>query len=709
MPDYNTPATWQAGTSLTLARVGWDRWNVPHFASAEARDAWFDAKAAAEAWPSWTNSRFLRVGEPVTVDLPYSLAYTFNYLVVDNPPELGGAGGRPSKLFYFVESVRPTSRGGCELTIDLDVWTTRIHGVHFGRGYVAKGHALMADSRASYAGDDSSLPAKLREWYTLPEGLDAGAEMVEVSKEFVHLDDPYTTQGYVLIVSTADLEPSPGTVDKPNMTCAKGDQFDGLAGGCTVYAVESRYFRSFMDRASAYPWVTQNIVAIYTMPSAAVDIDASHPVGFFGWQPSGNDSPGNVGYRLESSALVQTVGTVDLDNLAVFPAGQGWAADLLKMRAAPYSAVVLENGAGQSVALKPQLMPYTQTDLKFIGCAMWPFMRCGVFPEWYGAQTADYYGYVYRSIDGAKQANVPAGDFLDTALWLADFPSFSIVNNNYISVVAGQANAAAARRQTAQIGRDFAGEQAAIAQTQAERAVSTEGANLQLGQDAQLVNAGIGGAASIARGVGFGFAGGGIGGAVAGGISGAVSTATDFATTLVSQEAERSQAENRWAQAFANVGENNTLAMRAASISYEADMRALNAGLADAALTPPGISGQAGGDGLALKMGRAFTVTVRYMRIAPQAVETVGTIWKRYGYATNRYADLSSCPMSLMSVCTYWQLSEVFIDSADMDEGEKVALRGMLNRGLTVWANPDRIGLDDIKTNVPVWGGVIFD
>lgn len=701
MPNLNTPVSWVAGSTITLGRVGWDSWNVPHFANTTARDSWFQNRAQAESWPRWINSRFLRVSEPITVDLPYSQAYGYNYLIAENPAELGAQGGQPSRLFYFVTNSRPTSRGGTELTIELDIWTTRIHGVQFGRGYLLKGHALMADYNATRT---ANLPETLRKYYTMPEGLDAGADMVEIGKTFAHLDGVDEAHHWVIIVSTADLTVDAGTVQQPKLQTATGANFDGNLSGCNVYAAEMEYFKLTMAALGTRPWVSQNIVAMYTMPSGALNVDTDTVMGLFGTGSDPETLPAGWGlYPVETTTLVQTAGNIDLGYYAGnFTAGQSWAASLLKMRAFPYSCVVMETGNGQSLALKPQLLPATVTDLKFISCAMYPFARCGIYPEYYNAQQTGYYEYAYRSCEGEQTAKVPRGDYLATALWLSDFPQFSIVNNQYIVSIASRANAISATRQNAQAARSIAGEQAAIANAQGQRAIATEKANLEIGQEYGMLGTGLSAGVGVVQGT--------LGGGLIGGVSATLGGATQVAETVISQESARQQARNQWAQASANLGENARLAIDATNTSYESEMRSLNAGIADAALTPPSITAQMGGDGLALKMGNAFTVTIRYMRIPPQAVENIGTIWKRFGYVTNRYANLETTPLNLMSICTYWQLSEVYFDSADMNEGEKNALRGMLNRGLTVWNNPDRIGLDDIHGNVALnTGGVIFD
>ena len=74
-----SPTVWPTGSKVRLLQVPWDSAyrDVVAWESKEERDAWFAAKAG-----SWyaTNFQNLRPGEPVSVPVPYSSVYKYNYL-----------------------------------------------------------------------------------------------------------------------------------------------------------------------------------------------------------------------------------------------------------------------------------------------------------------------------------------------------------------------------------------------------------------------------------------------------------------------------------------------------------------------------------------------------------------------------------------------------------------------------------------------------
>jgi hypothetical protein len=60
-----------------------------------------------------------------------------------------------------------------------------------------------------------------------------------------------------------------------------------------------------------------------------------------------------------------------------------------------------------------------------------------------------------------------------------------------------------------------------------------------------------------------------------------------------------------------------------------------------------------------------------------------------------------------MSKFTYWKLSETYISAANMPESFKQTIRGIFEKGVTVWADPTYIGNTDIADNVPLDGIIL--
>jgi hypothetical protein len=58
----------------------------------------------------------------------------------------------------------------------------------------------------------------------------------------------------------------------------------------------------------------------------------------------------------------------------------------------------------------------------------------------------------------------------------------------------------------------------------------------------------------------------------------------------------------------------------------------------------------------------------------------------------------------VMTRFTYWKLRETYITAAQCPETFKQAIRGIFEKGVTVWNNPADIGNIDIADNAIVAG-----
>jgi hypothetical protein len=84
-------------------------------------------------------------------------------------------------------------------------------------------------------------------------------------------------------------------------------------------------------------------------------------------------------------------------------------------------------------------------------------------------------------------------------------------------------------------------------------------------------------------------------------------------------------------------------------------------------------------------------------------MRTIGDYWLRFGYAVQKFGSIPA-NFKAMSKFTYWKLQETYIISAPMPESFKQAIRGIFEKGVTVWSNPSDIGNIDISDNEPVGG-----
>jgi hypothetical protein len=60
--------------------------------------------------------------------------------------------------------------------------------------------------------------------------------------------------------------------------------------------------------------------------------------------------------------------------------------------------------------------------------------------------------------------------------------------------------------------------------------------------------------------------------------------------------------------------------------------------------------------------------------------------------------------LKVMSKFTYWKLTETYFQSSTMPESFKQIIRGIFEKGVTVWSNPDYIGVTDTADNTPIGG-----
>jgi len=89
--------------------------------------------------------------------------------------------------------------------------------------------------------------------------------------------------------------------------------------------------------------------------------------------------------------------------------------------------------------------------------------------------------------------------------------------------------------------------------------------------------------------------------------------------------------------------------------------------------------------------------------LQPAVMAAIGEFWLRYGYAINRFGRMPA-NFRVMEKFTYWKLRESYITSASMPEQYKQTIRGIFEKGVTVWTNAADMGYIDIADNAPLTG-----
>lgn len=702
-PQKLTPNTWPVGTEVTLMQVPWDAnyRDIVIWDDVQQRNAYLDAQALSGT--GWRSKRFsyCRPNEPISVPVPYSAAYKYNYVVVQNPMQPVDGEEQPLKLCYFILSTDYVAPGTTQLTLQLDVIQTYQFGVCLGNMFVERGH--MGVSNAVFKNGVQNLQGQyLRKYLNVPEGLDVGDSYVMANHEWYPLTDASTFDiGKIIIISSADLAADPGTIDSPNLNVADGQNADGIPSGCNVYSMDLSTFKAVLNAMKEKSWVAQCIQSVSTFPARL--LSAGTDVQLFGNSGITMQFLGETDTLELPLKTYATTGNIYQQLSNGVPDGYH---DLYKAYTYPYSVIELTAYNGNSVFVKPELVYGNTLALTVIGCAVAPFARIGVFPTNYGqafegGQPVNYNQYTWHGFDGSDHTGViPSGDFLDSCLWLADFPQFSIVNSNYITYLASTAHTRAYQYESAGWQNAKSNAASDLAYTQAMNQTALNEAN--------RYDQGPIGAPQIANYAGKAM------GAIEGGLNrltGQPAVSSNEVTLVgaanyLAQRQTGNLAFNATQDLSRQVaGQNLDYAKYAARGDYANQIAAINATVQDAALQAPSTVGQMGGQGFMWKNG-LVGFAVNYKTAGGAAMRTVCDFWARYGYKIQRFYNFGNAKMGALKVMnhfSYWKVSETYITCAKANEAEKDAIRGVLEKGVTVWGNPSEIGNIAPVVNAPLY------
>lgn len=702
-PQKLTPDTWPVGTEVTLMQVPWDAnyRDIVIWDDVQQRNAYLDAQALSGI--GWRSKRFsyCRPNEPISVPVPYSAAYKYNYVVVQNPMQPVDGEEQPLKLCYFILSTDYVAPGTTQLTLQLDVIQTYQFGVCLGNMFIERGH--MGVSNAVFKNGVQNLQGQyLRKYLNVPEGLDIGDSYVMANHEWYPLTDASTFDiGKIIIISSADLAADPGTIDNPNLNVADGQNADGIPSGCNVYSMTLSTFKAVLNAMKEKSWVAQCIQSVSTFPARL--LSAGVDVQLFGNSGITMQFLGETDTLELPLKTYATTGNIYQQLSNGMPDGYH---DLYKAYTYPYSVIELTAYNGNSVFVKPELVYGNTLALTVIGCAVAPFARIGVFPTNYGqafegGQPVNYNQYTWHGFDGSDHTGViPSGDFLDSCLWLADFPQFSIVNSNYITYLASTAHTRAYQYESA-------GWQNAKSNAASDLAY-TQAVNQTALNEANRYDQGPIGAPQIAN-----YAGQAVGALESGlnRLTGQPAVSSNEVTlagaaNYLAQRQTGNLAFNATQDLSRQVaGQNLDYAKYAARGDYANQIAAINATVQDAALQAPSTVGQMGGQGFMWKNG-LVGFAVNYKTAGGAAMRTVCDFWARYGYKIQRFYNFGNAKMAALKIMnhfSYWKVSETYITCAKANEAEKDAIRGVLEKGVTVWGNPSEIGNIAPIANAPLY------
>lgn len=700
--DFNY-AVWTAGTVLTLANVRWnaDYRDIVKFETQSALNTYISENAGPVHVMSGVT--YAAANRPIRIDMPFNPAFRYNYIRVSNPtqPINGDDFGRT--FYYFITAIRYIAPNVTELEIQLDVWQTFAYQITFGNCYIERGHFGIANE---FARADQG-----RGYLTVPEGLDIGSEY-QIAKTYVHTiggtEHLTPTNTFdIIVLTTVTLTMDPGDINDPNLTTAKGSNFQGLPNGGELYWFpDMDNFSDFVDVVAATPWISQGIIGIYAVPNLLDWALTFVEHDFEGVTVRRLIGEGYPARPITFSASAENPGDWKQDILDLLPEKYR---HLRKFMTWPYSTVEVTTYSGTPLTLKPESMDDLHISFEMMLHLAPPSPRVAFYPVNINRLEGD---------TTTTHPTDPGGDnaeFLDLVTGIMNLPTFSLVNNSYIMSVASQANSLPYQRASADWSQQKALTGAQTAYEQSGGAIGAQ--NAQTGLQNQTMRAQtdlantvagqraiVGGINSVIGGIGGGAAG------VAGAAVGIANQAADYAittnqnnqSTALSQNQNTRSTQISTGQAEMVRDTNRDYAQFASRGDYANAIAGINAKVQDAQLLQPGTVGQMGGDAFNLAMYR-WALHAKVKIVNSGAVRQIGDFWLRYGYAVNRFGKMPT-DLKCMTKFTYWKLRETYITSSTCPEMFRQTIRGIFEKGVTVWSNPSDIGTIDIGDNDPLEG-----
>jgi hypothetical protein len=696
-------AVWSGNTTVSLHKVTWDSSYKDVYRPASV--AAFETYLANNTGPViTTNTTYAALGRPVRLQIPFEQANTYNYLRAYNPaqPISGGDTGRA--YYYFVSSVNYIAPDTTEFILQLDVWATYWNTTVFGRCFIERSHAGIANT--------NRMNDYGREYLTVPEGFDLGGEYQIVDQWKRSIANARNFEFSIMVTSTVSLTADPGTMDDPKLTSARGSNFENLPNGASLYLFDSLLaFKDFLSLYADKPWITQGIINIMAIPDND-DYGMSYDettitVGSFSV----------VIKELKGGMFNRHFVAMKSDWRDSLPLPSRYA-HLDKFKVHPYTSLEMSANTGTPIAIKPESWANPHAIVQEMPHFAPPGARLQFVPYRYNA--AGPYDPAMADLTDDNGDPHDDGEFLDFSTGIYNFPTFSLVNNGYMTFLAANQNSIAFQhssadwsQQRALTGADVAANQAG-ANIDASRSINALGMTAA-GQSTTLANETAGWQAlqaagnSVIGGIEKG-ANGGVAGGVVSAVKGGANAAADYAIGLNQRNRQlgittglMGATNTRQNQAAEYTRDTNLdYAQYAAKGDYSNAIAGINAKVQDARMIQPTTSGQVGGEAFNLATYKwGYDIKVKMLQGA--AMAAIGEYWLRYGYAVNRYGQLPA-DLAVMSHFTYWKLKESYIVSAECPEVYKNTMRGIFEKGVTVWKNPADIGNIDTAVNTPLAG-----
>lgn len=697
--DHNYSA-WAPNSQVTLCKVPWNASyrDIVRFTNRAALNTYVDNASAENL--RIDDAVYLRMNQPVDLDIPFDIANTLNYMRVHNPAmpitSPGGVSG-PSDFYYFITHVECIAPNTTRFNVQLDVVQTYLYEFQFGQCFVERGHIGIA---ASNAFDQYG-----REFLNIPEGMDLGGEYT-VAHNWSHSIG--TARGAleysVLIMSTVALNsPNTGTVDDPGFFTSSGSMMENLPSGASIYLVEAGDFLQLMTALSDKPWISQGIISITAIPNNSVErYELITSTVEIDGMVSGTVKDIVVG----SAKNLHMSFTANWRDQALTFIPEEYR-HLKKLLTFPYMALEMTTYSGQPIIIKPESWDNPDADFVELPHLVPGSAKIVFYPEGYNRRAG-----ATAQTDGMGIKN-DAGEFLDFATSISNFPQFSLVNNSFISFMAANRNGIAFQKQSADWSqqRALTGNQLSFDQASAGMDLTSELNRLNVNaatQSTSLANQTAG--LQAFQGAGNGIATAFIGKNPVGGGMQALNAGVSFAITQ-NQNNQALNINTHQMNATTNANVANAGYMADTNLSYanyaakgdnQNAIAGITAKVQDAELLQPTTSGQVGGDTFNLAKYQ-WGLDLKLKVLQGSAMNQLCGYWMRYGYQMNIWSTLPA-DMHCMTHFTYWKLRETYVVAAQCPEAFKETIRGIFEKGVTVWKNPADIGTVAMTANQALGG-----
>lgn len=368
--DYSK---YQRPAVLRLLSVPWksDYADVVRFQAEAARDSWFSQHNGLTVEYS---TPWLKIpAQSVNVPLPYERAAHFNYLYVDIPQMPVDGSNEPTRLCYFIRSVRYAAPSTTTLELELDFWQTYGYRMEVTSLMLERGHAPMyrtpvdefledpinntryllaqdvnysngseivasADHRAIGAGDKWLLLALP----ITPTDLSYVGVGVASSSTPPAYSDTADRNGYQLAVSGYNWSANGYSYANATLPASSGLSSDSRTlDGCKLYACpyDSGASAALTSMAVMAPQILASARYIAIVPSALINFENLPPITLFGatfWVVKSNP-------QVEVEPFELTRENINLPD---------YAADIAKLYTSPYTRLMIQDQEGRGFEVK---------------------------------------------------------------------------------------------------------------------------------------------------------------------------------------------------------------------------------------------------------------------------------------------------------------------------------------------------------------------